>query len=113
MNYNRAIGNIGEDMASAILKQYGYDVIDRNYRCKLGEIDIIAIEIKSRIISFIEVKTRTGNTYGYPAQSISGSKIRHIRNVANIFSSEHKEFNSYNISFDVFEIETRFNTDCF
>ena len=100
-------------MASAILKQYGYDVIDRNYRCKLGEIDIIAIEIKSRIISFIEVKTRTGNTYGYPAQSISGSKIRHIRNVANIFLSEHKEFNSYNVSFDVFEIETRFNTDCF
>lgn len=113
MNYNRAIGNIGEDMASAILKQYGYDVIDRNYRCKLGEIDIIAIEIKSRIISFIEVKTRTGSTYGYPVQSISGSKIRHIRNVANIFLSEHKEFNSYNVSFDVFEIETRFNTDCF
>ena len=104
MNYNRAIGNIGEDMASAILK---------HYRCKLGEIDIIAIEIKSRIISFIEVKTRTGSTYGYPAQSISGSKIRHIRNVANIFLSEHKEFNSYNVSFDVFEIETRFNTDCF
>lgn len=113
MKYNRIVGNIGENMAADILEQQGYEVIARNYTCKLGEIDIIAIDIKDKVISFIEVKTRTSSKYGYPAQAISNDKIRHIKNVANCFLREHRDFRYYNARFDIVEIECRVSKNCF
>lgn len=113
MKYNKVVGNLGENMAADILEQQGYEVIARNYTCKLGEIDIIAMDIRDKVLSFIEVKTRTSNKYGYPAQAISHDKIRHIKNVANYFLREHRDFSSYNARFDVVEIECRVNKDCF
>jgi len=59
MKYNKIIGSLGENMAADILEKQGYEVIARNYTCKLGEIDIIAIDTKDKVLSFIEVKTRT------------------------------------------------------
>ena len=47
MKYNKIIGSLGENMAADILEQQGYEVIARNYTCKLGEIDIIAMDIKN------------------------------------------------------------------
>lgn len=113
MKYNKIVGNIGENMAADILEQQGYEVIARNYTCKLGEIDIIAIDIKDKVISFIEVKTRTSSKYGYPAQAISNDKIRHIKNVANYFLREHRDFRCYNARFDIVEIECRVSKNCF
>ena len=97
MNYNRAIGNIGEDMASAILKQYGYDVIDRNYRCKLGEIDIIAK--KNKEIIFIEVKYRKTNKFGYGYEAVDRRKIMKILKLANYYI-QSKKYQDYKIRFD-------------
>jgi TIGR00252 family protein len=113
MNYNKIVGNIGENMAADILEQQGYEVIARNYTCKLGEVDIIAMDIKDKVLSFIEVKTRTNSKYGYPAQAISNDKIRHIKNVANYFLREHRDFQCYSARFDIVEIECRVSKNCF
>ena len=113
MNYNKIVGNIGENMAADILEQQGYEVIARNYTCKLGEVDIIAMDIKDKVLSFIEVKMRTNSKYGYPAQAISNDKIRHIKNVANYFLREHRDFQSYSSRFDIVEIECRVSKNCF
>ena len=56
MKYNKIIGSLGEKMAADILEQQGYEVIARNYTCKLGEIDIIAMDTRENVLSFIEVK---------------------------------------------------------
>lgn len=113
MKYNKTVGSIGENMAADILEQQGYEVIARNYTCKLGEIDIIAMDIRDKVLSFIEVKTRTNNRYGYPANAISNDKIRHIKNVANFFLREHTDFCCYNARFDIVEIECRVSKNCF
>ena len=70
------IGKIGEELAVKYLKQIGYKIIERNFKCRLGEIDIIALE-KNEII-FIEVKTRTSIKYGHPADAVNENKQKHL-----------------------------------
>ena len=59
MYVNKETGKLGEDIAVHYLKQNGYVILDRNFECRQGEIDIIALDKKE--IVFIEVKTRTSN----------------------------------------------------
>jgi TIGR00252 family protein len=113
MKYNKIIGSLGEKMAADILEQQGYEVIARNYTCKLGEIDIIAMDTRENVLSFIEVKTRTSDKYGYPAEAISTNKIRHIKNVAGHFLRKHADFSDYKARFDVVEIECKVSKNCF
>ena len=113
MKYNKIIGSLGEKMAADILEQQGYEVIARNYTCKLGEIDIIAMDTRENVLSFIEVKTRTSDKYGYQAEAISTNKIRHIKNVAVHFLRKHADFSDYNARFDVVEIECKVSKNCF
>ena len=64
---NIAIGSFGEDVAIRYLEMRGYRVIAKNFKCRLGEIDIIA-EKRDEII-FVEVKTRTNNKFGMPSEA--------------------------------------------
>ena len=65
-------GRNGEDIACSFLLQNGYRVIERNYRVKGGEIDVIAA--KHDELVFVEVKTRSSLQYGYPEESVTRSK---------------------------------------
>ena len=69
-------GKLGEDLAEKYLEQIGYKVIERNFECKQGEIDIIALD-KNEII-FIEVKTRTSIKYGSPADAVNENKQKNL-----------------------------------
>lgn len=86
-NWNRKLGTLGEDLAVAYLKRCGYEILERNYRCRYGEIDIIGR--KKGVIDFIEVKTRTGSDYGSPGEAIDHKKMQKIRATAReyLFSS--------------------------
>ena len=79
----KELGNWGELTAAAFLKEQGYTLMAQNYSCPYGEIDLIARE--GPIWCFIEVKTRTGQTYGRGYDSVTRMKQKHIIKVAQYF----------------------------
>jgi len=74
------LGRRGEEVASAYLKQAGIRILDRNWRCAEGEIDIVAAE--RRVLVICEVKTRSGSRYGSPLDAISRAKLGRLRRLA-------------------------------
>ncbi len=94
-------GKIGEDLAVKYLEQKGYKILERNFECKQGEIDIIAIQEQE--IVFIEVKTRTNPKYGAPADAVNKIKQKHlIKSVQYYIYNRHLE-EEY-IRIDIIEI---------
>lgn len=81
-------GRVGEDIAADYLKKRGFKIIEKNFRCKIGEIDIIAK--KGGNIHFIEVKYRENPVYGSPFESITLHKARQIVKVAKYFIAKYK-----------------------
>ena len=98
------LGALGEDLALKEITRLGYKCIARNYRCPLGEIDIIAKERESLV--FIEIKTRRGRTTGYAKEAITSRKKRQLSKVALTYM---KSNNCYDVKsrFDVVVISLR------
>lgn len=80
---NRQIGTFYEELAREVLQKKGYHILTSNYRCRLGEIDVIA-SINEWIV-FVEVKYRKAITFGYPREAVTPSKIKHIKQVAEYY----------------------------
>lgn len=77
--YNKQlIGKNGETIACEFLKNNNYIILERNFRCRQGEIDIIAKDNSTCELVFLEVKTRTNFKYGKPAESVNKLKKQHI-----------------------------------
>ncbi|MET0975287.1 MAG: YraN family protein [Leifsonia sp.] len=74
------LGRRGEELAADYLTSIGYRVIDRNWRCRDGEIDVIAEEGRETV--FVEVKTRSSTAYGHPFEAITLGKMRRMRRLA-------------------------------
>ena len=70
------LGFLGERLAADQLEERGYLLLERNFRCVYGEIDLIAREAEDLV--FIEVKTRRGNAYGFPEDAITPRKVRNF-----------------------------------
>jgi len=70
--YNKIFGGRGEDIAARLLKKRGYRILERNYRCRYGEIDLVARD--GRTIAFVEVKTRRNCDFGAPADAVGPKK---------------------------------------
>ena len=85
---NRVFGACGEDFAAAYLSAKGHKIILRNYTTKIGEIDIITTD--GNKTHFVEVKTRSGNRYGRPYESITDKKLSHIKRVAEVYIQQTK-----------------------
>lgn len=88
MNGNIRTGSYGEETATKFLQKKGYSIIDRNFRSRNGEVDIVAVHDNTLI--FIEVKTRTGSKFGEPAEAITYWKLRSLLNVAQYYKITHK-----------------------
>lgn len=101
MKNNKILGNAGEDIAYEHLSSIGYKILDRNFRCKLGEVDLIGFD--GDILCFIEVKTRTSNIYGSPSEAVSSYKQHRIVKSALMYISK-KRLNNFMCRFDVIEI---------
>lgn len=95
------LGKSGERSAAKYLKKNGYKILIQNYRCKFGEIDIIARD--GEVLVFIEVKTRSGTTHGPPAAAVNARKQRQISRAAQYYLAEHSLFDSP-ARFDVISI---------
>ena len=81
------IGKIGEAAAVQYLQQQGYTIIENNYRCPLGEIDIVARD--ERVTVMAEVRTRTSLAYGSPEESITADKARRLKRLAFSYLQTH------------------------
>ncbi|HLS48839.1 MAG TPA: YraN family protein [Actinomycetaceae bacterium] len=91
MSRRGAVGRYGESVAARILTAKGYDVLDRNWRCSQGEIDIIARDGQRDELVFVEVKTRRGDAFGHPAEAVVGAKLARLRRLAALWLTEHTE----------------------
>ncbi|SFB27416.1 YraN family protein [Clostridium frigidicarnis] len=100
-HFNKSIGFYGESLACTILKSNGYKLLERNFSCKFGEIDIIAL--KDHILCFIEVKTRTSSKYGFPCESINYYKQKKLGRLAQFYVIK-KGLTNHFLRFDALEI---------
>jgi putative endonuclease len=81
------LGQSGETAACTALARAGYAIVAQRYRCRAGEIDIIATD--GPTLAFIEVKTRLGADYGSPAEAVTAAKRHHIQLVAQDYLVRH------------------------
>ena len=101
MNLKQLLGKSGEEIAAEYLENKGYNIIDRNFRCVLGEIDLIVK--RKGILTFVEVKTRRKNTFGSPADAITYIKRKHMYKTAEYYILKNK-IAKKDITLDVVEI---------
>ena len=80
-------GKLGEDIAVEYLKKQGLKIIERNFRIRGGEIDIVALD--GSILAFVEVKTRRSNEFGSPLEAITPWKLRALVKSAQFYKVKH------------------------
>ncbi|MCX5911140.1 MAG: YraN family protein [Deltaproteobacteria bacterium] len=83
-----SLGKMGEELAVTQLKAMKYQILERNYRCLLGEMDIIAREKGSLV--FVEVKTRATKDFGGPAAAVHERKQRQLSRIALLYLNQKK-----------------------
>lgn len=105
---NKDLGVLGERIAESYLTQMGYKILEKNFRGSRGEIDIIAQD--NDVICFIEVKTRTGEVYGTPSESVDIRKMAKISHMAMMYLYK-KKLRNKPCRFDVVEIWIDKDTD--
>ncbi len=100
----KEVGKLGETLAAEYLKNNGLSIIETNYRCTCGEIDIIAQE--DDFIVFTEVRTKTGNLFGTPEESVSQSKKKHLIDTAYTYLDEKDKLQAnWRIDFIAVELD--------
>ena len=96
-----ARGRAGEDATAAVYERRGYRVLERNWRCPIGELDlIVGREDDEDLLVVCEVKTRTGSSFGGGYESVTWSKRRKLRRLAEVFVLE-RGLHDARIRFDV------------
>ena len=100
--YKKLLGRAGEKEACKFLKSNGYEILDTNYRTYVGEVDIVAKQGEE--IVFVEVKTRSGDEYGTPAEAVTRKKQEKYFKVAQEYLIKTSRTSS-SCRFDVIEIE--------
>jgi putative endonuclease len=83
------IGALGEQLAVEHLTAQGLEVLERNWRCRYGEIDVIAVDHRCRTVVFVEVKTRTSDRFGGVQEAVTPDKMRRLRRLAGLWLAGH------------------------
>lgn len=84
---NVFVGLGAEGLASGILTERGYKIIEHNFRSRFGEIDLVAV--KDKTLYFVEVKARSGTRFGLPEEAVTQSKLRKITKTAEYYCLTH------------------------
>ena len=85
------LGAMGEALAVDHLTKMGLRIVNRNWRCRYGELDVIACDEATRTLVFVEVKTRTGDGYGGLAHAVTARKVRRLRRLAGLWLAGQDE----------------------
>jgi putative endonuclease len=99
------LGQRGEQLAARHLRRQGLKILARNYRCPVGEIDLILLDRSTRklgaaTIVFVEVKARTSDHYTDPEAAVNAEKKRRLRKIANYYVGKHNA-QDYTLRFDI------------
>ncbi len=86
-NVRQSLGRLGERLATGALEQRGYRILEQNFRCRSGEIDLVAEEGQDLV--FVEVKTRRGTARGLPKEAVNSRKARKLQEVAFCYLDLH------------------------
>ncbi len=105
---NQDLGRTGEDIAAKYLTKHGYKIIARNFRCRSGEIDIIARD--GEYIVFVEVKARTSDRYGAATEAVNIHKQQRLKRLATYYLHMTGQLN-VNCRFDVVILMPDHNKD--
>ncbi|MCY3636973.1 MAG: YraN family protein [bacterium] len=105
MAYKQALGRWGEDRVVRWYRRHGFEVLDRNWRCRHGELDVIVR--RGSVVAVCEVKTRSSNAFGAPAEAVGWQKQRRIRRLAAQWLSEQERRGAVQLRFDVAEVMGR------
>ncbi len=105
MAYKQALGRWGEDRVVRWYRRRGFEVLERNWRCRHGELDVILR--RGPVIAVCEVKTRSSLAFGAPAEAVGWQKQRRIRRLAAQWLSEQERRGAVQLRFDVAEVVGR------
>lgn len=96
-----SLGKWGETVAASYLKRNGYEILEQNFSCRLGELDLIAQ--KEKVICFVEVKTRRNINFGQPCEAVTKKKQNHIHKTIQYYLMKKNSVNS-DLRIDIIEI---------
>ncbi|HLP23273.1 MAG TPA: YraN family protein [Microbacteriaceae bacterium] len=88
MNTRIALGAAGESLAAAYLESHELRILERNWRCHAGEIDIVATQHSELVI--VEVKTRTGVQFGHPFEAVTPTKLARLYRLGVLWAAQHR-----------------------
>ena len=104
--YRQELGAEGEALARGLLEEKGFRIVEQNFRCKIGEIDLICV--REKLLVFCEVKCRTSLMFGIPAEAVNTKKRRYIRRVASWYLTQKMRikwlYDDFDMRFDVIEV---------
>ena len=105
MAYRQALGRWGEDRVVRWYRRRGFEILERNWRCRHGELDVIMR--RGPVVAVCEVKTRSSLAFGAPAEAVGWQKQRRIRRLAAQWLSEQERRGPVQLRFDVAEVVGR------
>ena len=97
-----ALGQLGEELAVRYLRRQGYAILERNYRCSYGEVDVVARD--GDRLAFVEVRARRGRAFGSPEESVTPQKQQRLATVAREYLRAH-EYVDVDWGIDVVAVE--------
>lgn len=100
--HNKNVGRRGESRAADFLIENGFQILDRNFSFKGGEVDVIAL--KDDTVHFVEVKTRKNDLHGHPLEAITPQKLQHMSNTALYYMVSNKLIDKKYMSLDAISI---------
>lgn len=103
MYFRQEIGKWGENLACKYLEKDNYKILERNFLCRQGEIDIITKDMTRNELVFVEVKTRSNFKYGNPAEAVNKDKQKHMTQAIQYYLYKN-HINNIPIRIDVVEV---------
>jgi putative endonuclease len=102
MQTRTMLGRAGEQLACDLYRKLGFEVVDRNWRCPAGEVDLIVR--RADVVVFCEVKTRSNDRYGLPAEAVGAIKQARLRRLAGAWLDHRAAPPVARVRFDVVSI---------
>lgn len=106
----KELGYLGEDLSEKFLKNKNYLILAKNFTIRGGEIDVIAQDLETSQIVFVEVKTRTSNSFGFPEEAVNVTKKSRMSRTAEKYLQQNNYSDFQDYRFDTISVELNMKT---